>query len=51
MWKFLRRISLTQWIIIAMILGAFVGKKMTGADPEGLERLLADFESLDGTGI
>lgn len=28
------------------ILGAFVGKKVTGADPDGLERLLAEFESL-----
>jgi hypothetical protein len=29
------------------ILGAFVGKKLTGADPDGLERLLTEFESLD----
>lgn len=29
------------------ILGDFVGKKLTGADPEGLERLLAEFELLD----
>lgn len=32
------------------ILGAFVGKKLTTADPEGLERLLSDFEMLDLTG-
>lgn len=25
MWKFIRRISLTQWIIIAMVIGVFVG--------------------------
>ena len=25
MWKFIRRINLTQWIIIAMIIGVFVG--------------------------
>ena len=46
-WTFERAVLHSVRRVDGAILGAIVGKKVTGADPEGLERLLAEFEALD----
>jgi hypothetical protein len=46
-WKFERAVLHSVRRADGAILGAIVGKKVTGADPDGLARLLAEFEALE----